>query len=296
MSRADAFQCLLTLAVVAGLVPLCSGSRILKRRPPASATVSWAKFGGDAPLGRIPAAAVTCEGHLYIFGGETDDNNPKDPYQVSRYLNDLWAFKPSSGGSAASGDWTLLSEDDGPSARVSSSMVCSAGALTLFGGTQQGFESLGDVWSFNITRKQWTLLQADSAAAGGPGLLAAHTATLTDLDQDSMVVFGVRHPMTGTSDALWIFSLSSQTWTQKTQYFAPSPRDGHTAVALPGTAALRIWSGVSENTVWEYDIPSNWWTPQGFAPPFSNGRMGAHFEGRLWSFGGFVCRAATLST
>lgn len=251
--------------------------------------------GSRSPLGRIPAASVFCNGNLYVFGGETDLKS-NDPTIVNRYLNDLWVFAPS----GEQGRWDQLFEDGhwgSPYARVASSMVCADGTLTIFGGIrkdEQDFVKLGDVWSFDLARKRWTQIQKDSAAAGGPGPLSSHTATLTDLDRDSMVVFGGNNATSANVNTVWVYSLSRRQWTLKPPPYSPGARDFHTAVAVPDSATFMIWGGIDDLNVWVYNVTSATWSLSGPAPPYRSGRSGAILDNKVFSFGGLEIDAGAV--
>lgn len=187
----------------------------------------------------------------------------------------------------ADGTWRELASGAGtaPAKRVSSSMVCANGILTLFGGTQFGGRLLGDVWQFNIARRRWSLV----SKAGGPGPLAYHTATVTDLAPDSMVVFGGNNGK-GQTDDVWIYSLSRSEWTLREPSRRPPARSFHTAVAVPGTASLKVWGGSTDPKVFLYDVRTNQWSTAGDAPAYFGGCMGAQVGDKLFAFGGFTLR------
>lgn len=263
---------------------------------PTFSQVKWEQVnvGTSRPLGRIPAASAACNGKLFVFGGETDVKS-SDPTVVNRYLNDLWVFSPPGGQGSlpgGQGSWEQLSVhglSGSPDARVASSMVCASGTLTIFGGIRkdkQDFVKLADVWSFNIARNRWTQIQKDSAAAGGPGPLSSHTATLTDLDQDSMVVFGGNDADSANVNKLWVYSLSRMEWVLKQPPHSPECRDFHTAVAIPNSTTFKIWGGIVDVNVWVYDVKSNTWSASGPAPSYRSGRSGAILDDKLFSFGG----------
>jgi len=269
-----------------GCLALGMGARLKRAASNHSSGLAarWEQVQQQGPEGRIPAASTWCDGRLFIFGGETDAKDATNPWVVNRYLNDLWMFTPSSG---ARGQWSRLSADGdkaAPEARVGSSMVCSAGILTIFGGaTRRGdqFPLLEDIWSFDVSRRRWREVQA----AGGPGPLTRHTATLTDKDQDSMVVFGGEFYQ--KFDKVWIYSLGQNKWKLGRPPFNPRPRSGHIAVAIPETATLRVWGGVEDTNVWQYDLLADAWSWAGSGQSFKSGRAGVFFNGELWSFGGW---------
>jgi len=237
-----------------------------------------------APLGRIPAAATACDDRLYVFGGETDDNTSIVP---NRYLGDLWSYTPGDG-------WAQVSSGgggSGPAPRVLSSMVCSRGALTIFGGLMRRSELdnviVGDVWSFDLAAGSWKCLQQDSSEETGPGPTSSHTATIVDSDPDSMIIFGGTDSQGYASNKTWIYSLSKRTWTDASPSgSAPSARSFHTAVAIPGTSAFSMWGGIVDPSVWSYDLETGAWSVVASNLTYLSGRSGAELGGVLLSFGG----------
>lgn len=281
-----AMRSMLSLLLAARLMCGGAGVRVDRKKSSNSyVTVAWEKYEGSGPPGRIPAASVACGGSLFIFGGETDSSSTPP----SRYLNDLWMFTPQQG--RADGTWTELSNGAGtaPAARVSSSMVCANDVLTVFGGNRFS-GPLGDVWEYRLSQRKWTQVQADSSKAGGPGALTYHTATITDLVPDSMVVFGGSNGKGDLSSDVWIFSLSKRTWTLRQPTRSPPARSFHTAVAVPGSASLKTWGGSTDPKVFLYDVQTNEWSTAGDAPQYFGGRMGAQVGGKLFAFGGFTLR------
>lgn len=209
-----------------------------------------------APLGRVPAAYVACDGKLYIFGGETDDSSGQAP---NRFLNDLWRYTPDQG-------WAMLSpgnDGSGPPPRVLSSMVCASGQLIIFGGVKRTSPVdnviIGDVWSFNLAQGAWRQLQQDSADQSGPGPTSSHTATLVDSQPELMIVFGGSDLQGAATDKMWVYSLSNNTWTELSPKGPlPAARNFHTAIAIPGTSALKMWGGVDDRSLWTYDLRANY--------------------------------------
>jgi len=237
-----------------------------------------------APLGRVPAASVACDGKLYVFGGETDDNSGQAP---NRFLNDLWTYTPDQG-------WAMTSsgsDGSGPPPRVLSSMVCAHGQLTIFGGVKRispvDNVIVGDVWSFNLAQGAWRQLQQNSADQSGPGPTSSHTATLVDSQPDLMIVFGGSDLQGAATDKMWVYSLSTNTWTKLSpEGPLPRARSFHTAIAIPGTSALKMWGGVDDRSVWTYDLQANAWSVASSDLPYESGRSGAVLNGEFFSFGG----------
>lgn len=283
----------LALALASTLLSFGTGARKSRgQQQQVALSARWQEFqgGGAVPLGRIPAGATTCDGSLFVFGGETDYDS-SDPFVVNRYLNDLWMFTPKAG-SAADGEWSELSADgdaNAPSMRTLSSMVCSSGKIFLWGGhvriVGQKYTTAADLWSFDIANRQWKLLQNNTALHNGPSPMAGQTGTLVE---DKMVIFGGRSPTDGVQNAVWIYDISAGTWRKGSPMFSPAPRHFHIAVHIPGSSKMGIWGGVEDTMLWEYDVNADAWSlALGIAQDFESGRAGAFADGKLWSFGGF---------
>ncbi len=102
---------------------------------------------------------------LLVFGG-IDNNNTM--------LNDLWEYSP------ANGNWTELSPPTSaspcgtvPVPRMNASMVWDSTdqQLLLYGGSDANNHYLGDMWSFSLQTKSWTLLNCTN---NGPGARSAN--------------------------------------------------------------------------------------------------------------------------
>lgn len=278
MAAATFLLLLAGLAKASGFQPVGLWDRIETMTDNASGTAE------AAPLGRVPAAYIACDGKLYIFGGETDDSSGPAP---NRFLNDLWSYTPDQG-------WAMLSPGDdgaGPPPRVLSSMVCAGGQLIIFGGVKRTSPVdnviIGDVWSFDLAEGAWQQLQQDSAGQSGPGPTSSHTATLVDSQPDLMIVFGGSDLQGAATDRMWVYSLSKHSWTELSpEGPLPAARSFHTAVAVPGTSALKMWGGVDDRSLWTYDLQANAWSVASSNLQYKSGRSGAELNGEFFSFGG----------
>lgn len=265
-------------------------------------SVTWLQVGKgffhSSPVGRIPAASVSCADRLFVFGGETDANSGSVP---NRYLNDLWQFTPESG---KGGTWKrLFVEVDGfpkgPPARVSSSMVCMQSHLIIYGGIVRKASGenihVSDLWSYDLQQSRWQQIMQNSSLVGGPDGLAAHTATVVDQMPDKMIVFGgSSNQGEALSDKTWIYSFIQQTWRKVDTPLCPGKRDFHTAVAIPASSKLKMWGGIDDKTVWSFDAKMEVWSRTSPGLDYESGRSGSYFHGTLFSFGGFAMESGNL--
>lgn len=151
---------------------------------------------GSADVANIPPAReqanswTDATGNFWLFGGLGFDASG-----LRIRFNDLWEFSPSSlqwtwvSGSnvgndpGAFGTQGTPAASNAPSARYESTAWASGGKLWLFGGagdfTLNSMSNLNDLWSFDLTTKQWTWVsgsnQLDQAGVYGTKGTAAST-------------------------------------------------------------------------------------------------------------------------
>jgi hypothetical protein len=134
----------------------------------------------------------------------------------------------------------------------------------------------------------------------GPGAREDHTWTV-DPESGRAYLFGGRGG--GASNELWIFDLTTDTWTLAGPSGAgPQARWGHTATWVPGTG-LVIWSGQNNDgffgDIWAYEPVANAWRElpsSGDVPPARYGSCASLGpDGRLWISHGFTADTGRFS-
>jgi hypothetical protein len=95
-------------------------------------------------------------------------------------------------------------------------------------------------------------------------------ATLADLGDGRLLMFGGRDATGAFLNDTWFFEVEADTWTQIFPPMAPSPRNAHSmALAEPGTVILFGGSGLvgggALGDTWAFDVTAETWMP--LAPP-----------------------------
>jgi hypothetical protein len=176
---------------------------------------------------------------------------------------------------------------------MASSVVCAGGVLYLYGGIAREDSGenvhVADLWSFDLQRSTWHMIAENSSETGGPGKLAAHSATVVDESEEEMLVFGgSMGEGEALSDQTWTYHFSTQSWSLSSATSHPGKRDFHTAVAIPKSAMLKVWGGVDDAFIWTFDAKSRAWSQTASGLKYESGRSGAFYQGVLFSFGGFA--------
>lgn len=126
--------------------------------------------GGPSARGR--AMATDGPDGFYVFGGRwREDGSFSGDYAL---YQELWFFE------AATATWELLSEGEGPSARVDGVLEYDAegGQLVLFAGNSSdsglAYVPLQDTWTFDLEARTWSQLTT-TGATPAPRLFVAGT-------------------------------------------------------------------------------------------------------------------------
>jgi serine/threonine protein kinase len=188
---------------------------------------------------------------LLVFGG-IDNNNT--------LLNDLWEYSPSSG------NWTELSPQSSaspcgtaPMPRMNAALVWDSAdqQLLLYGGIGANNHYLGDLWSFSMATKSWTLLKC---SGNGPGYRAANAVW----DGHEMLIVGGINKFGMLSD-FWSYTPSPDglgQW-QHLPSTPMSPRAYQTLVWDSTDSRLYLFGGLAQNGVqmndfWSYSTSDGW--------------------------------------
>lgn len=186
-------------------------------------------------------------GLCVLFGGTDSD---------STAYGDTWTFN------AGTGEWTQVSPSTPPSARYGASMAFDVASNTniLFGGYAGGDTGTlyNDTWSFDSSSGQWTELTPSTPPPTRYG-----AGMVYDSVDDLLILFGgLQTVFTVIYNDTWVYSSSSNTWTQMNPTTYPSIRFfmGMTFdTALGGTF---LFGGTNYNDTWTYTYSTDTWTQQ----------------------------------
>lgn len=190
------------------------------------------------PEPRSYHAMTGARGRFFVFGGCSGHSR----------LNDLWSFD------VASRQWSLLhpgSADESaavPHVRGGSAIFVNAAEDALF--VVMGFagKQLSDVWHFDLTAKQWSLVEQAEPRPEPRSVYASATVG------DSFLLFGgerepsaTGHSGAGTFfDDAWRFDAQSRKWTKVELENGPSAR-GWCAMSASADGRQILLSGGLNN-------------------------------------------------
>lgn len=173
------------------------------------ATQTWTEMNpsGAAPSARVNHSMVwdSSRDQVVLFGGSEVTGLNIAP------KNDVWVYD------VASDTWLMLSDGEGPDARLSAATTYDAqrDALIVFSGFDDfGFtgviEYFADVWAFDLAGESWEQLQNEASAPDG----RFGSAIVHDPTNDLYVTFGGHDDQTlGNRNDNWAFDPNTRAWT-----------------------------------------------------------------------------------
>ncbi|CAH9072832.1 unnamed protein product [Cuscuta epithymum] len=205
----------------------------------------WIKLdqSGTGPGARSSHAITIVGQKVYAFGGEFTPRVPVD--------NQLYVFNLSDQ------TWSLAEAVTGdvPPPRVGVTMATIGETIYIFGGRDAEHKELNELYSFNTSTNQWTLL---SSGDDGPPNRSYHSMTS---DDQHIFVFG-GCGLTGRLNDLWAYNIVSEKWAK-----FPLPGDACKGRGGPGLAVVqgKIWvvygfSGDELDDVHCFDAIEEKWT------------------------------------
>jgi len=252
------------------------------------------------PACRASATTWTdSSGNFWLFGGWCNASA-----RGNSSFNDLWMYNPTTGqwtwmsgsmtvivpdtvvagGAGVYGTQGVAAASNVPGARMGAvSWTDLSGNLWLFGGNS----NLNDLWTYNLTSKQWTWVsganttgasgvygtEGTPAAANVPGARNAGAAW-TDA-AGNFWLFGGTSNLTSISNYsdLWKFSPGTSQWTWVngsstssgpaggTPVFGtPNNSPGTAGIAWTDAAAGNFWLLGDYGDLWQYSVSANQWT------------------------------------
>ncbi|XP_063385695.1 muskelin [Cydia fagiglandana] len=217
------------------------------------------------PRGGHQLVVDSTTGTLYLFGGW---NGTED-------LDDLWSYD------TETERWALLCRhsglENGPSPRSCHKMVFDPVHRRLYtlgrylDNAQRVPSNMNsDLYMYDVPTSQWSLVMADTAAAGGPRLVFDHQMCI-DSDTRTVYVFGGRVLPHNTEEAatpqysgLYAYYLNTNTWqlllADRHSLPAPQPRVSHSMLFHPVQRKLYMFAGQRNKEhlldLWWWDVGS----------------------------------------
>ncbi len=203
----------------------------------------WEPVGFPAVRAYHSAAYDSVNRIMWVFGGHNGAST----------LGDLWKYD------VASHYWEAVYPGGvTASARQKHTAVFDPVGMCMyvFGGMADDTSLLNDVWEYDVTTNQGTLL---SPGGGQPPARMAHTAVY-DPNRRVMLVFGGDLDGTGTTTAdIWKYDISANAWVQirgagEGQQPHPEPMAGHAAVYFSASQSMMLIGGPCQNRIWTYNV------------------------------------------
>lgn len=142
---------------------------------------------------------------MYVFGG----------YVKGSKSNDLWSYH------FETGEWTELDAGDyfitdpkyhknhageKPVPRIGAGIIYHNQSLYLYGGHDEQNEKLEDLWKFDLTTNQWSIIEVEGNKPTGRN---GHTMVVIN---NKIVMFGGILEITKETDEVFIFDFTSNRW------------------------------------------------------------------------------------
>lgn len=264
---------------------------------------------GELPPERAFAAGVGDEARrrIYVFGGA--HYGPMFVNFVA--YDDLWAYAPDTNA------WTELeAANAGPEGRSRPNMWLVGDVLYVFGGVTATFETLNDLWAFDLTANTWALLH-DGEADAPPTRHEAQAGTYARAGK--LTLYGgervelLQGEFFSTLEDTWELDVATRTWRDVTPA-APNdlepPRNYGSAAMVGDSVYLHggdVPGGSSgcgapfpqnpTDEVWRLDLASNQWNKVALSgtPTKLKRTNAAAVAGVMYIFSGyeFKCDAPT---
>jgi hypothetical protein len=188
-------------------------------------------FPATAPLSRTHASMVAAGDTVYLFGGN----------EGTTHFNDLWAYQ--------NGAWMeIMPTGQQPPARAHTALAYNPNTdqLLLFGGRSSAGVELADLWVFDLTNNQWTLIPVGGGPSPGSGRLG-HTLTYDPATQSVVLIGGSRDNGNIRLGDTWHYR-DDVGWVEVTPAPALPPRAYQQVVATGNGLFL-----FSKGEVWGYE-------------------------------------------
>ncbi len=224
---------------------------------------SWSQITpgiGPWPEARAFASAASSGTQYYLFGGSQFSNDGSE----FRVFGDLWALSGRT--------WTKL--PSGPSARSGATLWYANNKLYVFGGIDQTFSTVNDLWSFDLTAKTWTELIPNGKDGSPPSRHVAHAGGVAV--NGSLTLYGGEGPPP-TFEVLndtWTYDLATNKWSSLgPAVIGIEPGRNYAAAGVLGSTLLVQGGDIPggeagcgapfpqnpTEELWRFDVPTKAW-------------------------------------
>ncbi len=217
---------------------------------------------GAAPSARFNASMASLgDGRVMLFGGRG---------MVGARLNDTWMYD------VAANTWTQSAPATPPGPRDSHALARTGDTVILYGGFNGSV--LGDTWAFDVMTGEWSEVMPATAPGG------RFQASMTALDDGTLLLFGGRDPGLVQLDETWHYDVAGESWSNAMPATSPPPRYAST-MAYDGNGAVTLFGGYENvagfplGDTWRYDVVGNDWSMAmpGNTPGIWFAQVGAHY-------------------
>jgi len=170
--------------------------------------------------------------------------------------------------------------------------------LLLFGGYDENYSNLDEVWLFDTRTAAWTMLPPHTAQAADasvrPDARAGHSAITHNSSSEVVIFGGFAYDHVLSFNNVLSFSVRTRQWTlHECAGESPSPRMDHAACRV--AESMYVFGGddsnnYSLNELWEYTLDTRIWTQVvgagGSSPSPRSGHSLIPLVNRLVVFGG----------
>lgn len=203
----------------------------------ASQTWEFITKRGRVPDARFGHSLVGYKNRLFLFGGQTDDQELR---------SDLWSFD------LTKASWKRIFKDNTVMLpRQGQAMVVLKDTLYLFGGANVGEVLFDTLHQVDLKSKKVSIVKAS-----GPKPCARWMNTLNRVSDASFVLFGGLNQRGQPLNDVWVFDVAKSAWAEIKATNAPIARSQHASAVVD--KKLYIWSGVNHDILlhdfWTLDL------------------------------------------
>jgi hypothetical protein len=217
--------------------------------------------------------AVDHEGGVWVWGG---GSNLMERYD---FLGNFWEYVPANN--------TIQD-------RYASSYTKVNCSLFVFGGLLDSGQVTNELWAFDFVELQWTMIHQGAVL---PSPRAGATLKYYE-EENSLVLFGGTDNVGSSYNDLWLFSLTSNSWTLLSSSSPPPSRWGHLSFLIDQSLFITLGESNDYGNIWEWSFVNNSWSvtviqPNQVSPTPKTGFSSAFIEGSVILFSGITLDTLT---